>query len=206
MNLFRSLKPLTLVVLITMLSACSSLPESQTSVEWQSHQQQLQAISRYQASGKLGYIGPDQRQSLNFFWRYEDGVSQLNLRTFLGQSVLNLRSDQNGTTLTTMDGERFEGRNGQQLIWQLTGLNIPVDALPDWLLGLPTNADSFILNEENTLESLDKLLNTQSWRLNYSAYSDASLASQTIPLPSRLSMNSDETKLNIVISKWVLNP
>lgn len=206
MNLFRSLQPLILVALLTVLSACTTLPESHTSVEWQSHQQQLQAISRYQASGKLGYIGPDQRQSLNFFWHYEDGVSQLNLRTFLGQSVLNLRSDQNGTTLTTMDGERFEGRNGQQLILQLTGLNIPVDALPDWLLGLPTNADSFILNEENTLKSLDKLLDTQSWRLNYYSYSDASLANQIIPLPSRLSMNSDETKLNIVISKWVINP
>lgn len=49
------------------LAGCSSVPESVTSVEWQAHEQRLETIHDFQATGKLGYIGPDQRQSLNFF-------------------------------------------------------------------------------------------------------------------------------------------
>ncbi|MEI8597903.1 lipoprotein insertase outer membrane protein LolB [Vibrio sp. M60_M31a] len=47
----------------------------------------LEAIHDFQVTGKLGYIGPDQRQNLNFFWKHSTALSQLRLTTILGQTA-----------------------------------------------------------------------------------------------------------------------
>ncbi|MGR5120239.1 lipoprotein insertase outer membrane protein LolB [Vibrio astriarenae] len=190
---------------LLILAGCSSLPESETSVEWQSHEQKLQTIANYQANGKLGYIGPEQRQSLNFHWRDSKQNNQLTLRTIIGQTVLSISSSPSGAEVTTMEGDTYKGQNAQQLIAELTGLDIPADSLPRWLLGLPADADQFELNDENTLAALDKQINGQHWRLTYSRYSDVLLDGENIPLPSRMTLTNGETKLNIVISKWAIN-
>ena len=74
----------------TLLSGCSSLPESVTNVEWQKHQQELQNIEQYQVSGRLAYISPEQRQSLSFFWKHSPSFSQLTLTFGLGQTALKM--------------------------------------------------------------------------------------------------------------------
>ncbi|MDR9828818.1 lipoprotein insertase outer membrane protein LolB [Vibrio sp. FNV 38] len=197
-------KTVTTCLFLLTLIGCSTLPESQTSVEWQSHRQKLTSISQYQANGKLGYIAPDQRQSLNFNWRHSADENQLTLRTFLGQTVLTLDASSKGAQVTTMEGEVFRGHNAQQLIARLTGLSIPADSLSHWLIGLPDSADYYELNQENTLASLDKLIEGKNWRLTYSGYSDVMLDNESIPLPSRMTLTDGTTKLNIVISKWVI--
>ncbi len=48
---------LILLLSSIVLAGCSSVPESVTSVEWQAHEQRLETIDNFQATGKLGYIG-----------------------------------------------------------------------------------------------------------------------------------------------------
>ncbi|EDK26021.1 outer membrane lipoprotein LolB precursor, partial [Vibrionales bacterium SWAT-3] len=54
----------SLIFITIIMVGCSSIPEQPTSVEWQTHQSRLLQIENYQASGKLAYISPEQRQSL----------------------------------------------------------------------------------------------------------------------------------------------
>lgn len=103
------------------LAGCSSVPESVTSVEWQAHEQRLETIHDFQATGKLGYIGPDQRQSLNFFWKHSTALSQLRLTTVLGQTALKLTITPQGATVETYDDQVLSARNANQLIYRLTG-------------------------------------------------------------------------------------
>ncbi|NGZ13266.1 lipoprotein localization protein LolB [Vibrio aestuarianus] len=188
------------------LFGCSSLPEQITSVEWQSHQQQLQKITQYQVSGKLGYISPQQRQSLNFFWQKQQDSSQLRLSTFLGQTVLNLSITPQGATAETYDDQVLSAVNVDALVYQLTGLEIPIEQLQYWLLGLPNQADSYQLNDSNTLAFLDKTIAATPWHLDYQQYQFQQFADQTIPLPSKMKLKQANTSLNIVISKWILTP
>ncbi|MDE1240078.1 lipoprotein insertase outer membrane protein LolB [Vibrio aestuarianus] len=188
------------------LFGCSSLPEQITSVEWQSHQQQLQKITQYQVSGKLGYISPQQRQSLNFFWQKQQDSSQLRLSTFLGQTVLNLSITPQGATAETYDDQVLSAANADALVYQLTGLEIPIEQLQHWLLGLPNQADSYQLNDSNTLAFVDKTIAATPWHLDYQQYQFQQFADQTIPLPSKMKLKQANTSLNIVISKWILTP
>jgi len=189
-----------------LLSGCSSLPTEPThSVEWQAHQQQLAELSRYTLSGKMAYISPDERQSLNFYWKRSPAKSQLTLTTFLGQTALDLTITTLGAKVVTHDGRTFEHPNANMLVKKLTGLSIPVKELSDWAKGLPTNADDYQIGSLNTLESLQKNVNGQPWNVVFNRYSEQSMKDQpSLVLPSSITLNHDQTKIKLAISKWVI--
>jgi outer membrane lipoprotein LolB len=187
------------------LSGCASIETSTTNVEWQTHQQRLASISEYQSNGKLGYISPEQRQSLNFQWQHAPKASHLRMTTFLGQTALNMKITPSGASVETYDGQKLSSPNADALIYQLTGLTIPVEQLNDWLLGKPTEADGYQLNDTNTLATLNKQMNGQLWQLEYLNYKDVQLDGVVLPLPQKMKLKQDKTSINIVISKWDLN-
>lgn len=190
-----------------LLFGCSSIPETVTSVEWQSHQSKLKQITSYNITGKLAYISPQQRQSLNFQWKHSEKLSHLRLTTFLGQTALNLTITPQGAKVVTYDDETFTEESATQLVYNLTGLMIPIDHMPQWLLGLPTGADQFQLNETNTLASLNKKVGLRQWQLEYQAYKETTNLAENsdvnpLPLPSKLKFTQADTTINIVVSKW----
>lgn len=175
-------------------------------MEWQAHRQQLESLTQYTANGKLGYISPEQRQTLNFHWTYSANLTQVRLTTFLGQTVFNLTSTPNGAFIETYDDQKLSGQDANLLIYQLTGLNIPIEQLAGWLIGLPTNADTYQLNDLNTVASLSKELNQKTWALNYTEYRAFNVedTERTLPMPTRMQLVQDDTKLNLVVSKWTI--
>lgn len=195
---------LAVVALLATLAGCSSVQDSHTSVEWQAHQQRLELVSDYQAVGKLGYISPEQRETLNFQWQHNADSNQLRLSTFLGQTVLNMQSSQGLATVETYDDQRLTDVSADRLITRLTGLTIPVEQLNDWLLGKPTNADHYTVNDTQTLASLSKTIQGQTWQLEYVSYQDVSFLGSTLPVPHKLKLKQNDITINVVISKWTL--
>lgn len=202
-------KPISLwlcAALIVLIAGCSSLPTTQTSVEWQQHQQRLNTIEHFKVAGKLGYISPAERQNLNFFWQYQPQQSQLRLTTFLGQTVMKLTITPEQATLIDYDGNRHEAKDVDQLMWQMTRLNIPVSSLPQWLLGLPQSDESYTLNSQNTLATLATQSTSQPWQAQYQQYTDVDGLEGTLPLPSRLTIRQADIKINVQINQWTLLP
>ncbi len=191
-----------LLLLVLLLAGCSSLDNSTTNVEWQAHQQRLATITEYRASGKLGYISPKERQSLNFVWTHSAQKSELRLTSFLGQTVLNMTITPQGAHVDTYDDQQFTAQSAEQLIYRLTGLEMPVAPLASWLLGSPQNADDYALNQTHTLDWLEKTINDQRWHLDYLNYQDQPLHGVATPLPQTLKLTHQGTTINLVISKW----
>lgn len=188
------------------LVGCTSVPPEPKSVEWTAHRSELSSLTQYTAIGKLGYVSPEQRQTLNFQWTHSPNFTQVRLTTFLGQTVLNLTSTPSGAFIETYDGQKLSGRNVNQLIYQLVGLDIPIEQLQDWLIGLPTTADTYQLNSFNTVGSLTKQLQNKSWQLEYEAYRSYTLtdSEQTLPMPTRMLLTQGDTTLKLVVSKWTM--
>ncbi|ASA55031.1 lipoprotein insertase outer membrane protein LolB [Vibrio gazogenes] len=187
---------------IIILAGCSSVQTPLQPVEWQSHQQRLQQISTYQISGKLGYISPQERRSLNFQWKKSDHHSQLRLTTFLGQTVLKMDIDPQRAEAETYEGQHYTAQTPELLLHQLTGLDIPLSSLSQWILGRPALADTYALKPDNTLDNLEKKLANQQWRVQYKTYTAVTFKAQQLPLPERLSLQQGSTKINIHISQW----
>lgn len=199
---FRSL--VILLAGLFLFNGCATI-ESTTNVEWQTHQQRLASIDAYQSTGKLGYISPEQRQSLNFQWSYSADLTQLRLTTFLGQTALNLKATPQGATVETYDDQRYSAPTSQALIQRLTGLNIPVEQLNDWMLGRPTQADDYQLSETNTLARLTKQVGLQTWQLDYLTYQDVQYGGTALPLPKKIKLTQGNISINLFISNWNLS-
>ncbi|GLT16712.1 outer-membrane lipoprotein LolB [Vibrio zhanjiangensis] len=197
---------LTVILSILYLSGCASIDPSTTNVEWQTQQQKLASIDQYKANGKLGYISPEQRQSLNFQWKHSPTFKQLRLTTFIGQTALNLKITPQGSSVETYQDDTFVSDDAQSLIYRLTGLSLPIEQLNNWLLGRPEGADGFILNDTNTLASLTKKVQGKVWQLNYLGYQDVDYQGQPLPLPHKLKLTQGSIAINIVISNWNLEP
>ncbi|WP_261834982.1 lipoprotein insertase outer membrane protein LolB [Vibrio ishigakensis] len=168
------------------------------SVEYQAHQEKLSTLEQYQVSGKLGYIDPTQRQSLNFNWRHAPDSSQLRLTTFLGKTVLTLDINSEGATLTDMDGNRYFDKDADLLFYQLTGMRLPIVYMQDWVKGQPTAADAMQVSDRGTLDSLSQTRGGQTWQLAYLGYTEQG----DFVLPQKMTLSREEIKLNIQINKW----
>ncbi|CAM3755559.1 Outer-membrane lipoprotein LolB precursor [Vibrio aerogenes CECT 7868] len=190
-------------IALIILNGCGSLQQPvQVPVEWHSHQNQLKQITTYNISGKLGYISPKERRSFNFQWKKFSRQNQLRLTTFLGQTVLKIDIGENSARIETYEGEVYTDKSPEALIEKLTGLKIPLSPLSQWILGLPSKADHFTLNSGHTLETLDKTLGKEKWRVKYDDYTDINYRHNLLPLPSKLSLSQGQTKINLRISQW----
>ncbi|MDB1123238.1 lipoprotein insertase outer membrane protein LolB [Vibrio algarum] len=188
--------------LLFFVSACSTLPEnSTTNVEWENHSTRLSNIRSFQATGKLGYRGPNDTLSLNFYWKHTENKSELRLINLFGSTVLTLTMTPDGSKVVTSDEQIYEDKDANVLFSRLTGLEFPVSQLKYWIIGLPTQADTFQFNETNTLNSLQKRNRNRNWTLDYTRYQDYN----GLPIPNQMTLHSTDTRIKIAISKWVIN-
>ncbi|GAD80289.1 lipoprotein insertase outer membrane protein LolB [Vibrio ezurae] len=197
--ILKCLRRFTPFFIVLLLFGCETTPPLPThSVEYQSHQAKLTKLSHFTLSGKLGYIDPTQRQSLNFHWKQTPQQSQLRLSTFLGKTVLNLNINEQGATVTDIHGKRYFDKDADLLFYQLTGMRLPIVYMQDWIKGQPTAADDFQVSENGTLASLEQTRGGQTWLMDYKSYQET----ETLLLPNKMTLSRQPIKLNIVISKW----
>lgn len=190
-----------LVLSILLVAGCETLPEqSKTTVEWQSHQARLTAIEQFEASGKIGFRSPKDRLSVSFNWKHTAELSKLRLINVLGKTMLTLTIDDQGAKIVTSDNQVYQDSSANRLFYQLTHIMFPVEQMQDWIKGLPTQADSYALDENHTLSSLRKTIDGKKWRMSYSRYQDIG----STPLPNKMTLRDADNVLNIVISNWKL--
>lgn len=205
-SLVQRLTTAILATLVLILSGCSSVPPTQKnySVDWQNQKTVLEQLDTFKATGKIGYKDPEHRQSLNFILKQANSFSELKLLSVFGQTVLTVQMTPTGAMVTNSDGKVQTAQQANALIQNLTGLAIPVSQLPDWIKGLPTQADNVTFNQSNTVESLNKTIDGRDWTLSYLKYQSVMNQQQSITLPKQMLLHQSDTEIKILISKWIL--
>ncbi|MGP1958945.1 MAG: lipoprotein insertase outer membrane protein LolB [Arsenophonus sp. NC-CH8-MAG3] len=169
---------------------------------WINHQQQLAKLTKFQIRGSFAYISADNKSYAKFFWQqYTLSNYRLLLTNPLGIKELELNVTPNITQLINKEGEKYVNYHSTQMIYQLTGMKIPIKNLPYWLIGLLTNATSFILYENGLLKSIKYRQNGETWYLNYLAYHQNS----QLKLPSRIELTQGNQKIKLKMDSWTLN-
>ena len=142
------------------LSGCSTLPDKtdkahknspNTNLSTQERIQQLKSITQWEVKSKIAFIEKDKRNSFTLFWQVDEQSKQqkLNLTSYLGINVLKLRSNESTHELT-VDGNTYNSNDLPSLIYNLTGMTLPVDALNLWLKGLPYQPSDIISYHQET--------------------------------------------------------
>ncbi|WP_416305007.1 lipoprotein insertase outer membrane protein LolB [Neptunicella sp. SCSIO 80796] len=184
-------------LLVLLLGACSSRPNLPAeSVESQLHQQQLSQLTHWQIDGRMAYIDGKEKHSANFSWQQQPGTFNLDLRTFIGTSILHLQQQKQNATLE-MDNEYYTAPNATELLDKLTGWHIPVKQLSTWIKGQSTGKEQVTLATAGWVEQLIY----QGWRVDYSHYQAVS----HLALPHEVRLQKQQRKIILRINQWQLN-
>lgn len=197
----------TILAAVLALSGCQlftsqSAPETDTVIRsWTSHQQMLQQLNRYQASGKFAYLTPKNKDSASFFWQqFNPDWYRLLLTTPFGGKIVELNTQAGAVQLTNDKNQLYTSHDPEELILRLTNMNIPLNSLRQLLIGLPGNATNLKFDQNNRLQSATLKQNGELWQIQYDSY----YPNLTPPLPKNIQLKQGEQTIKLSISNWTL--
>lgn len=188
------------------LAACSTVKptdpgQSITSLQWQQHQQGVNAITHYETRGSFGWLSDKQRISARFNWlqtapeRY-----RLLLTNPLGSRELQLDVQDQVVLLVDNKGKQYKSNDAGKMISQLTGMDIPLESLRQWILGLPGGATDYQLNHRSQLRQLKYQRNGQQWQVNWLHY-DNHLSPA---MPTEIELHTETQRIKLRMDSWRL--
>jgi outer membrane lipoprotein LolB len=187
-----------------LLAACSvNKPQapgpSTTSPQWQQHQQAVAKINQYQTRGAFAYLSDKQKVYARFNWQQTAADRyRLLLTNPLGSTELQL--DAQGSVVQIVDnkGKRYVSNDAEKMISQLTGMDIPLANLRQWMMGLPGDASDYQLNNNYQLQSLNYRRDGQQWQVKISDYD----SKVTPPLPANLELTEGGQRIKLRMDSW----
>ena len=183
-----------LICIGLLLASCADQPKrTSNDTSWQNRATQLKALTHWKASGKLALRTQDKSESASLQWEQSDNVTQIVLSGPLGLSATSIQSDQSSLTIE---------QGGQTQHYDIsagtthTAWDLPVQALPYWILGLPAPGEPVQeqIIEQNSLRQMTQL----GWTVTYEDYGQFD---QYI-LPTRMKIERSSTRARLLIRHW----
>ncbi|QKJ86955.1 lipoprotein localization protein LolB [Paramixta manurensis] len=175
--------------------------QSPDSPQWQQHQQAVQKVTHYQTRGSFAYISDKQKVYARFNWQQSaPDRYRLLLTNPLGSTELQLDAQGSVVQLVDSKGHRYVSNDAEKMISQLTGMDIPLNSLRQWILGLPGDASDFQLDNVYRLQSLNYQRNGQTWAVTYQGYDNK----VTPDLPSNLELREGDQRIKLRMDSWTL--
>ncbi|WP_018983943.1 lipoprotein insertase outer membrane protein LolB [Salinimonas chungwhensis] len=187
------------------MAACTTLPDGpEKSVDLPAQLAALEEINTWKASGKMAIRQNQEAMSANLNWRYDQPDFQFRLTNLLGITLVDLKYTA-GHAVLKADDKVFENTDPKQVIEAVTGWQLPVERLLDWIKGLPGPTDQYQLNEKQLLQSLSpgKCEGCGAWTVSYANYGQVG----DVWLPHALTLTNTQqanTFIKIRIDKWTL--
>ena len=193
-----------------LLSGCANKPNTSPEeitehISQEERKAKLLAKSNWQIKGKIAFIqqleGKDKRESATIIWRANEKLAtqELNLTSYLGINVLQLKSNKH-QHLIKVDGEEYRGNDLPLLIYSLTGLVLPTNALSFWLKGLAYKDDDLV--KVNVVTQLPTHISSQfegdNWQIKYDNYRWF----DNVQLATKFTIQKEDLLIKIIINKW----
>ncbi len=179
--------------LILLLSGCAATPLLKSS-------RSAAEFSDWQLQGRIALTHGDQGWHASLFWQQQADDYQLKISGPLGQGGFQLAGDKAGVVLVDAEGRTSYAHDGDALLLQATGWQLPVVGLRYWVRGLPVpDAEATrMYDESGHLSRLEQ----SGWVINYQRYQLVDGAA----MPSKLQLQRDDISVRLVISQWQLGP
>ena len=197
---------LSVFVVITGCSttAPNTTPQTNDPIDIKKRTTLLTELVDWKINGKIAFITPTERNSASLYWLKSKNNQQLNLTTYLGINVLQLNSINDDHTIE-LDGNEYTGTDLDYLIYSLTDLTLPTEALTFWIKALPyLPSDTLTLGANNLPNTLTSIYNNRTWTISYSAYNKIKTTNAYVNLPHKIKVKSNDLTINIAIKKWTI--
>lgn len=189
-----------------LLAACSvNKPQgpgqSVTSPQWQQHQQAVEKIIQYQTRGAFAYLSDKQKVYARFNWQQTaPDRYRLLLTNPLGSTELQLDAQGSVVQLVDNKGKRYTSNDAEEMISQLTGMDIPLNSLRQWMMGLPGDSTDYTLDDKYRLREVNYSRNGQQWTVTYQAYDNK----QQPALPANMELREGDQRIKLKMDGWTV--
>ena len=194
-------------IILGALAGCAQLPiqpelsaaqQQSLMPTWQRHVLAVKNQPDWQCIGRIAIRTETQGGTVNLDWKQAGELSQIMISTPLNQSMLELKGQPDLMMITDSSGNQEITRDPQATIAKLTGWQIPITALPDWIRGIPHHADAkFNLDAQGLLHTL----NDAGWTIEYEQYMPAA-TNAGLPLPKKITVSKDTVVLKLIVDSW----
>ncbi|MFS2223808.1 lipoprotein insertase outer membrane protein LolB [Pantoea sp. B65] len=203
----QKLRLMRLVPLAGLLLAACSINKPQgpgqsvNSPQWQQHQQSVEKITQYQTRGAFAYLSDKQKVYARFNWQQTaPDRYRLLLTNPLGSTELQLDAQGSVVQLVDNKGKRYVSNDAQKMISQLTGMDIPLENLRKWMMGLPGDASDYQLDDKYQLRELNYSRNGQNWSVSWQDYD----SKVTPALPASLELREGTQRIKLRMDSWAV--
>ena len=187
-----------------LLAACTSKPVKQeASASWQSRQVALAEIDRWQLNARIGLRSEGRSGSATLIWNEQPGQRNLRLLGPVGGGLILLQQDATGVTLQDSKGKTWHAADAAELIYRVTGWQIPVSGLRWWLLGMtePGSKADYTLDDSQRLVTVVQ----DGWKVSLAKYAQFG----TYELPGSVTVESQASKdddgymrAKLIVKEW----
>lgn len=213
-----------LMIVLNLLIACSTsnslnsqIPNNKKML-WQERQDKLRSLQQINLNGSLSYYDLERKEFVRFTLTFKDKSNYLfRLTSPIGTTLLSLTVSPEQVILKDSEGNKHQGNDPAQLIYQLTQLNLPFDALFDLILGIESNYQALNVNANGEVfqgEVLQgevfqskvfqngNISSHNNW--HWQVLSFQSNQTLDLQLPKQVELTNQNTKILIKITRWNL--
>ena len=190
----RYINQANLALCVLLLSGCSLFqPIEPPSVPYSKTESLLlYKLEQWSLDGRLSITGRNDSWTANLDWQHSADKEQINLSGPLGQGATRIQLSQGIVTIDKGDGKPQSSKQPETFIAQQLGMDIPLQALRYWVIGLPSPNQDFVETATGFKQA--------GWLIDYKQMQ--SINGHT--LPYKINVTNNQVKLKLVIDEWLL--
>lgn len=189
-------------ILLLFIGGCQSLQpitDAQRQL-WAKQQANNQQLQQWVFTASVVANGQEQGWHARLHWKQKIERYRLQLSGPVGQGTFILKGNAQQVSLRDSQGNRLEADNATALLKKITPIPFPVDALHDWVRGLPatdTPMKAYQLDAQGRLSQLQQ----QDWTIDYEDYRHI----DGYWLPHKIILENSDYLIRIGISTWKMS-
>jgi outer membrane lipoprotein LolB len=182
-----------LSALIFLLSACSFAPERPIEGYQLAEMQHLQKQGNWHFEGRLAIVDAKESFSASISWHHQAERDDIELVGPLAQGRVAISVTADGVVIDDGDNrQEYSGAVDVVMAEQL-GVDMPVNALKFWVLGVNDPRQSFVEQEGGFFQG--------GWLVRYREMQRVNAES----LPKKITAEKDKTRIKLIVDQWDLS-
>ena len=206
-KLFKQLRLLPAIIVATILSACSQLPQIDTDDDDAATAQlpsygpydyratELAKLVQWDVEGKLAVYTSNKNNSGNLTWRQRKEYYDLLITGPLGQGHLHIEGSPGLVIATTAD-EQTQATSIEALFADHFDWQFPMAELRYWVRGVasPETDAELSFNDSGELATIQQA----GWQVEISKYQSVS----GLPMPAKITITGPTIRLKLILKNW----
>ncbi|MEO9275647.1 lipoprotein insertase outer membrane protein LolB [Marinomonas sp. 5E14-1] len=188
-------RALCIISLTAFLGACSTQPFSPVTPPPSS----VDAISKWETSGRVGIRTQDDAISGNFSWQKATNTFSLSIVGPFGQGATKLNQNENGLVTLAYEDKVITGDNPATLLRDELGWAFPVEQVTYWIRGLASPNSPAQITKEADSNVVDRI-EQDGWVVTYSNFTKI----DDLSLPQKMQVSNSPFRVNLIINEWAV--